>query len=66
MGRCSVSRPANPEMMAAIAKARAALPEFFAAMDSRVGGTKGFALKVRITNKADVEPVWWNGLGRKA
>jgi len=53
-------------MMAAIAKARAALPEFFAAMDSRVGGTKGFALKVRITNKADVEPVWWNGLGRKA
>lgn len=57
---------ADPEMTAAIAKARASLPEFWAAMDGRTPGTNGFALKVKITDKSDVEHFWLNGIERKA
>lgn len=56
----------DPEMMAAIAEAHAALPELFAAIDGRIPGTKRFALNVRITDNADVEHVWLNGLAERA
>ena len=54
-----------PEVMVAIAEAHAALPESFAAIDGRVPGTKRYALNVRITDNADVEHVWLNGLAER-
>ena len=46
---------ADPEMAAAIAKARAALPQFWQTFDQRPQGESNFVLVVRITDKGRME-----------
>jgi uncharacterized protein YegJ (DUF2314 family) len=45
----------DPEMAAAIAKARQTLPQFWEAFDQRAHGESNFVLVVRITDKGRVE-----------
>jgi uncharacterized protein YegJ (DUF2314 family) len=55
----------DPEMLAAIAKARASLPQFWEAFDKREHGEKDFALKVPITEKKEGEFFWLSKIERK-
>lgn len=48
----------DPEMAAAIAKARSRLPEFWKALAQPAGGESGFALKVAIRDGTEVEHFW--------
>ena len=52
-------------MNAAIAKARSLLPDFWQAYDKHPHGESDFALKVKITDKDDVEHFWVINLERK-
>jgi uncharacterized protein YegJ (DUF2314 family) len=71
---CSKSKPKaenfsevaddDPEMAAAITKARQTLPEFWAIHDSPKNGETGFALKVKITDPNGAEHFWVNNLKR--
>lgn len=55
----------DPEMTAAIAKARETLPQFWQVFDKRERGETDFALKVRITDKRGVEHFWTTDLARR-
>jgi uncharacterized protein YegJ (DUF2314 family) len=48
----------DPEMNEAIAQARASLPQFWEAFESRQGGASDFALKVRIEDSDAIEHFW--------
>jgi uncharacterized protein YegJ (DUF2314 family) len=55
----------DPEMEAAIAGARAALPRFWQVFDMREHGENDFALKVKITDRKGTEYFWLTELERK-
>jgi len=55
----------DPEMTAAIAKARETLPQFWEVFDKRERGESEFALKVRITDKRGTEHFWATGIERR-
>jgi len=48
----------DPEMQAAISKARASLPQFWQTFSAHSQGEKGFALKVRIKDSNTTEHFW--------
>lgn len=48
----------DPDMAAAIAKARASLPAFWKSLEQPGPGEEGFALKVAVKDGADVEHFW--------
>ena len=48
----------DPEMLAAIAKARGTLPDFWKVFDKPEHGESGFSLKVKITDKRGTEHFW--------
>jgi uncharacterized protein YegJ (DUF2314 family) len=54
----------DPEMIAAIAKARSTLPQFWQTFDKRDRGESGFALKVNITDKYGAEHFWLTDIER--
>lgn len=55
---------ADPEMAAAIAKARTTISQFWKAYEHPGPGEDGFALKVAIKDGADVEHFWLIDVGR--
>ena len=55
----------DPEMVAAIAKARETLPQFWQVYDKRERGETDFALKVSITDKAGTEHFWTTDIERR-
>jgi len=57
----------DPEMAAAMGKARASFPEFLAALDNPPPGVEGFALKVAIpyNTTGGNEHFWLNEVARK-
>lgn len=55
----------DPEMEAAIAKARETLPEFWSALEARREGESGFSLKVRMEYEGDVEHIWVGEIERR-
>lgn len=57
--------PNDPEMVAAIAKARETLPEFWRAFEKRDHGESDFALKVKITDNRGTEHFWATGIERR-
>jgi len=54
----------DPEMVAAIAKARASLPQFWEVFDRHSEGDSDFALKVKITDANGTEHFWATDLQR--
>ena len=54
----------DPEMAAAISKARASLPQFWKALEQPGAGEEGFALKVAIKDGKDVEHFWLLNVSR--
>jgi uncharacterized protein YegJ (DUF2314 family) len=55
----------DPEMNAAIEKARSSLPGFWQIYDTRPNGESDFCLKVKITDKDQVEHFWVINIERK-
>jgi len=55
----------DPEMVAAIAKARDTLPKFWQALEQRSRGESDFALKVKITDQNRTEHFWATNIERK-
>ena len=55
----------DPEMNAAIANARAALPQFWQTFEKREHGESDFALKVKITDPKGTEHFWLTDIERK-
>ena len=55
----------DPDMMAAIAKARGLLPQFWQVFDNREHGETNFCLKVKITDKDKAEHFWAVNIERK-
>lgn len=55
----------DPEMNAAIAKARGSLPRFWALFANPAKGETNFALKVKVTDSHGVEHFWCTDLGRE-
>jgi uncharacterized protein YegJ (DUF2314 family) len=55
----------DPEMVAAMAKARDTLPQFWQVFDTREHNETGFALKVKITDKRGTEYFWATDLERR-
>lgn len=55
----------DPEMVAAIAKAREALPQFWQVFDKRERGGSNFSLKVKITDKRGTEHFWATDIERR-
>lgn len=55
----------DPEMVAAIAKARGTLPQFWQVYEKRERGETDFALKVSITDKAGTEHFWATDIERR-
>ena len=55
----------DAEMNAAIAKARASLPQFWAAFEKRTNGESDFALKVQITDSNGTEHFWATEIERR-
>src|SRR5947207_406979 len=55
----------DPEMTAAISKARETLPQFWQVFDKPERGESGFALKVRITDKKGAEHFWATDVERR-
>ena len=58
-------KPDDAEMNAAIARARASLPQFWEVFGNPAHGEKGFSLKVRITDKHGSEHFWLTDIERK-
>jgi uncharacterized protein YegJ (DUF2314 family) len=56
---------ADPEMEAAIAKARETLPQFWAAFENPKNKESDFCLKVEISDRNGVEHFWMNEIERK-
>lgn len=56
---------ADPEMVAAIAKARESLLQFWQVFEKREGGESGFSLKVKIADKRGVEHFWTTDIERR-
>ncbi|SRR5258708_2261523 len=54
----------DPEMVAAIAKARETLPQFWQAFEKRERGESNFSLKVKITDKQGTEHFWLTEIER--
>ena len=54
----------DPEMLAAIAKARDSLPQFWQVFEKRERGETDFALKVKITDKHGTEHFWLTDIER--
>lgn len=55
----------DPEMVAAIAKARSTLPEFWQVYDKRENGERNFALKVDVIDEHGAEHFWVTDLERE-
>ncbi|MEJ0089851.1 MAG: DUF2314 domain-containing protein [Limisphaerales bacterium] len=55
----------DPEMLAAIAKARDTLPQFWQVLDKPEHGESEFALKVKITDKRGTEHFWATDIRRQ-
>lgn len=55
----------DPDMVAAIAKARATLPEFWQVFDRHGHGESDFCLKVKITDQKESEHCWLGHLERR-
>lgn len=55
----------DPEMNAAIAKARETLPDFWMAFDRKDTNESTFALKVEISDKAGSEHFWLNNIEKE-
>ncbi len=55
----------DPEMVAAIAKAKNKLPEFWKVYEKRDNGESGFALKVIITDSNGTELFWVTDIERR-
>lgn len=55
----------DPEMIAAIAKARGTLPQFWQAFEKREHGEAKFSLKVKITDKKGTEHFWATDIERQ-
>jgi uncharacterized protein YegJ (DUF2314 family) len=55
----------DPEMLAAIDKARESLPQFWQVFEDRGRGESNFALKVKITDKNGTEHFWATEIERK-
>lgn len=55
----------DPEMVAAIAKARDTLPQFWQVFDNRAGGESDFCLKVKITDTRGTEHFWATDVERR-
>lgn len=55
----------DPEMLAAIAKARETLPQFWEVFDKHEHGESGFSLKVKITDKKGTEHFWATDIERR-
>jgi uncharacterized protein YegJ (DUF2314 family) len=55
----------DAEMVAAIAKARASLPEFWQVFEKRERGESDFSLKVRITDQGGTEHFWATDIKRQ-
>ena len=55
----------DPEMVAAIAKARDTLPQFWQVFDKRERGESKFSLKVKITDKKGTEHFWATDIERR-
>ena len=55
----------DAEMNAAIAKARASLPDFWQVYEKREQGESGFSLKVKITDNKKIEHFWVVDVERK-
>ncbi len=55
----------DPEMVAAIARARASLPQFWEVFERRDRGESGFSLKVKITDKRGTEHFWLSDIDRR-
>ncbi len=55
----------DPEMVAAIAKARDTLPQFWQVFDKRERGESDFAFKVKITYKRGTEHFWATEIERR-
>ena len=55
----------DPEMLAAIAQARRTLPTFWQVFETPDRGERGFALKVRVTDKTGTEHFWVTDIARR-
>jgi len=55
----------DPEMVAAIAKARSTLPQFWQVFDKPERGESKFSLKVKITDKKGTEHFWASEIERR-
>jgi uncharacterized protein YegJ (DUF2314 family) len=55
----------DPEMVAAIGKARRTLPQFWQAFDKRDRGETNFSLKIKITDKTRIEHFWITDIERQ-
>ena len=55
----------DPEMLAAIAKARETLSQFWQVFDKRGHGESDFSLKVKITDKRGTEHFWATDIERR-
>lgn len=55
----------DPEMIAAIAKARETLPQFWQVFDKRALGESDFSLKVKITDENGTEHFWATDIERR-
>ena len=55
----------DPEMVAAIAKARRTLPRFWQAFENRDRGETNFSLKIMITDKERIEHFWLTDIARQ-
>jgi uncharacterized protein YegJ (DUF2314 family) len=55
----------DPAMVAAIAKARSTLPQFWQAFAKPARGESEFSLKVKITDKKGTEHFWANDIERR-
>jgi uncharacterized protein YegJ (DUF2314 family) len=55
----------DPEMVAAIAKARDTLPQFWQVFDKPERGESGFSVKVKITDKKGTEHFWATDIERR-
>jgi uncharacterized protein YegJ (DUF2314 family) len=57
--------PDDPDMVAAIARARETLPQFWQAYETRPRGESDFCLKVKITDQRGAEHFWVVDLERR-
>jgi uncharacterized protein YegJ (DUF2314 family) len=55
----------DPEMLAAIAKARGSMPDFWQVFEKRPRGESNFSLKVKISDQKGTEFFWLNPIERK-